>query len=84
MNRFPFLAVLTAAVLLTAARSTPGAEPSDEELFAGADARIEKHRKADAVVVVIDRDGKPVPGAKVAVEQTRHAFLFGSNIFLKM
>ncbi|NQU24557.1 MAG: endo-1,4-beta-xylanase [Candidatus Nealsonbacteria bacterium] len=81
MNRFPFLAVLTAAVLLTAARSTPGAEPSDEELFAGADARIEKHRKADAVVVVIDRDGKPVPGAKVAVEQTRHAFLFGSNIF---
>ena len=54
---------------------------SDEELLAGADARIEKHRKADAAISVVDAGGKPVAGAKISVEQTRHAFLFGANIF---
>ena len=54
---------------------------SDDELLATADARIEKHRLAEAAVLVVDAAGNPLPGAKVAVEQTRHAFLFGSNIF---
>jgi GH35 family endo-1,4-beta-xylanase len=54
----------------------------DAELLAGAAARIEEHRKADAVVVVLDAEGRPVPGARVEVEQTRHAFLFGCNLFL--
>jgi len=54
---------------------------SDEQLLDGADARIEKHRKGDAVIVVVDGDGNPVVGAGVEVEQTRHAFLFGCNIF---
>jgi GH35 family endo-1,4-beta-xylanase len=36
---------------------------------------------ADGAVRVVDPLGKPVPGARVRVEQTRHAFLFGSNIF---
>jgi len=58
------------------------AAPSGDELWAKADERIEKYRKADATVLVVDAAGRPVPGAKVAVEQTRHAFLFGSNIFL--
>jgi len=57
------------------------AEPSEEMLLANAQRRIEKHRTADATVLVVDAAGKPVPGAKIAVEQTRHAFLFGSNIF---
>ena len=78
--RLPAVAGM-AAVLLVAASVAICAEMSEEELLAGADARIEKHRKADAVVVVVDAAGKPVPGAKVTVEQTRHAFLFGSNIF---
>ncbi len=52
----------------------------NETLWNEADARIEKHRKADATVIVL-RHGKPVPGAAVVVEQTRHAFLFGCNIF---
>jgi endo-1,4-beta-xylanase len=52
-----------------------------DDPLAGADARIEKYRKADVAITVIDRDGRPVPGAKVSVEQTRHAFLFGCNIF---
>jgi GH35 family endo-1,4-beta-xylanase len=50
-------------------------------LWAEADARIERHRKADATVVVTDADGKPLSGAEVQVEQVRHAFLFGCNIF---
>ena len=67
--------------VLLVAGSTRAAETSEADLLAGADARIEKHRKTDATVSVIDAAGKPVPGAKITVEQTRHAFLFGSNIF---
>ena len=66
----------------TAAGQPLSSAPSDQQLWGEADARIEKHRKADATVLVLDAAGKPVPGAKVAVEQTRHAFLFGCNIFL--
>jgi GH35 family endo-1,4-beta-xylanase len=81
-------AVCTLAVLLvgwSSARSQDqpavGA-PSDDELLAGADARIEQRRKGEAAVLVVDASGTPLPGAKVAVEQTRHAFLFGCNIFM--
>ncbi len=72
---------LAALVLLIVPGFAVAEELSDAELLAGADARIEKHRKADATVTVLDASGKPVAGAKIAVEQTRHAFLFGSNIF---
>ena len=34
--------------------------PTDEELFAGADARIEQFRQADATVTVLDAAGQPV------------------------
>jgi len=57
------------------------AAPRDDELWQQADARIEKHRKTD-IKVIVRRAGKPLPGAKVAIEQTQHAFLFGCNIFL--
>jgi len=33
------------------------------------------------VVQVTDGEGKPIAGATVTIEQTRHAFLFGCNIF---
>ena len=54
---------------------------TETEILAGADERIERCRKAEAVVSVVGRDGKPVAGARVQVEQTRHAFLFGCNAF---
>jgi GH35 family endo-1,4-beta-xylanase len=57
------------------------AQGADEELLAAADTRIEQCRKADATVVVVDTAGKPVAGAKIDVQLTRHAFLFGCNIF---
>ncbi len=56
--------------------------PSNDELLTGAAARIEQHRKADAVVVVYDDRGNPLPGATVTIEQTGHSFLFGCNLFL--
>jgi len=34
------------------------------------------------MVTVVDASGKPVPSARVEIEQTRHAFLFGCNLFL--
>jgi GH35 family endo-1,4-beta-xylanase len=54
---------------------------TDESLMATADERIENHRKTDARLVVCDGSGKPIRNAKVSVHQTRHAFLFGCNIF---
>jgi GH35 family endo-1,4-beta-xylanase len=59
-------------------RPDPGRE---RELLAGADERIERHRKADAAVVAKALSGRPVRGAHVSVTQTRHAFLFGCNFF---
>ncbi|MBI4720322.1 MAG: hypothetical protein HY770_03685 [Chitinivibrionia bacterium] len=40
--------------------------------------RIEKHRKAELTVRVVDRDGKPVDGANVHVQMRRHAYGFGT------
>ena len=45
------------------------------------EARIRQHRMADLQVEVRDAAGRPVPGAAVRIEQQRHAFLFGANIF---
>ena len=49
---------------------------------AAIEARIRQHRQADLIVRVTGADGRPVRDAKVSVEQTRHAFLFGCNAFL--
>ncbi len=52
-----------------------------QEILSTADSRIEKIRKADVTVKVVNRQGRPLAGVQVDVEQTRHAFLFGCNIF---
>jgi GH35 family endo-1,4-beta-xylanase len=83
MNRRRFLTTTAAALaptLLSAGRAGAAA-PSEEDLLASASDRIETRRKADAEVRVVDAAGKPVAGAEVRVRQTRHAFLFGSNIY---
>lgn len=49
---------------------------------AATQARIRKYRMTDLTVIVRDAGGHAVPNVRVAVRQTRHAFLFGSNIFL--
>lgn len=56
------------------------AEP--EELLAGAQERIAKHRKGAASLRLSGSDGKPLPeGTAIHIEQRRHRFLFGCNIF---
>ncbi|MBP5198417.1 MAG: endo-1,4-beta-xylanase [Lachnospiraceae bacterium] len=42
--------------------------------------RIERIRKQDVTVKVVDKNGNPVEGAKVTVEQQRHAFGFGTIV----
>ncbi|MGA2064454.1 MAG: endo-1,4-beta-xylanase [Thermoguttaceae bacterium] len=76
------LMAVTAMAAGMLAGAAIAADPNGDELWAGAAARIERHRKADATVVVLDAAGRPVPDAAIRVEQTRHAFLFGCNIFL--
>ena len=73
--------VLLAMALLGGLRASGETPITGAEISGGAAARIEKYRKGDATVLVVDAAGKPVAGAEVTIEQTSHAFLFGCNIF---
>ena len=42
---------------------------------------IEKYRKGDAVIEIIDKKGKPLSRANVTIQQQSHEFLFGCNLF---
>ena len=44
--------------------------------------RTIRHRTAHARLVVLDDQGKPLPGADVTVRQTGHKFLFGCNAYV--
>jgi endo-1,4-beta-xylanase len=57
------------------------AEAREQEVVAATKPAIEKNRKADAKIRVVDAAGRPVSGVKLTVEQTGHDFLFGANIF---
>ncbi len=57
------------------------AEVREREVVAATKPAIEKNRKADAKIRVVDAEGRPVPGVRIAVEQTDHDFLFGANIY---
>ncbi len=86
-TRFWLLATMLSALALSANLgqvATGGASnsPTDEQLWRGAADRIERYRKADAVVQVTDSSGRPIANASVNVQQQRHSFLFGCNIFL--
>src|ERR1051325_2386886 len=71
--------MLTIALTCVALAFSPIAPDSagDTRLLAGADARIEQYRKANATVKVLNQSGEPIPDARVHVEQLRHSFLFG-------
>ena len=47
-----------------------------------ADIDIEKNRKRDASIRIVDASGKPISGATVKIDHIRHDFLFGCNIFM--
>lgn len=83
MNRRAFLrtATLTAATLPRALRAgEPPARP-DTDLLAEAHERIARHRRRRGLLRVRTAAGQPAAGARVHLEQLRHAFLFGCNFF---
>lgn len=83
MNRRDFLKT-TGVGLTTLALTTPSLAQSQEgeDILADADARIEKHRKARITLNLVDPNGNPIKASTpIRVEQTRHKFLFGCNIF---
>jgi GH35 family endo-1,4-beta-xylanase len=55
-------------------------QAADAPWRAAAEARIEKIRKAGLIIRVVDGAGHPVPGAELTVQQTKHAFWFGSAV----
>lgn len=74
--------VLPAVLGMTVSLAAAAAMAAPADPMAGADARIEKHRKASVELRLRGPDGRPLPaGTKVRIEQTRHAFLFGCNGF---
>ncbi len=53
-----------------------------QRVLASADERIERHRKGDALLKLLGPNDKPIQaGSTVKIEQTKHKFLFGCNIF---
>lgn len=66
---------------IAGAFNRPAGPAQDEELLAAARMHIQQHRMADGVVLVQNASAQPVAGAEVEVEQVRHEFLFGSNLF---
>ena len=56
-------------------------EKLEQEILRRCDEQIERNRKSDATLRVVDAAGSPVAGASIRVEQTRHDFLFGCNIY---
>lgn len=61
---------------------TPDSPEKTERVLSEADQRIDRHRKADATLTLACPSGVSLePGQEVAIEQQRHRFLFGSNLF---
>ncbi|MCF7975151.1 MAG: endo-1,4-beta-xylanase [Phycisphaerae bacterium] len=83
MNRRDFLKT-TGVGLTTLAMTLPAMGQGDEaqDMLAGADARIDQCRKAQVTLRLTDPSGNPVKASTpIRVEQTKHKFLFGCNIF---
>lgn len=55
--------------------------PGEEKLVSGAADRIDRYRKGEGTVLVVDAAGTPLSDAAVRVEMLGHDFLFGCNLF---
>lgn len=53
---------------------------ADKSWRAEAEARIETNRKGDAVVVIRDDEGRPLPNADVQIRMKSHQFGFGAAV----
>jgi len=43
---------------------------------------IERYRKGDGRLTIVDKEGKPVSNAKIKLTQKSHEFRFGANLFM--
>jgi GH35 family endo-1,4-beta-xylanase len=79
----PILTLSLLATMAQAATSEAFQRLWNDPAVAGRIAQdIEKHRKGNAIIEVIGKDGKPLANAVVEVAQQRHEFLFGCNLFV--
>ena len=69
-------------VLVNKQELAEAAEKREQEIVAATQSAIEKNRKADAKVRIVDAAGRAMPGVKVSIEQVSHEFLFGCNIYM--
>ena len=46
------------------------------------DANIEKYRKGDAIIELVDEKGNPIKKASIDIKQKNHDFIFGCNSFV--
>jgi GH35 family endo-1,4-beta-xylanase len=69
-------------ILVTEKEQTEAMEQREQEILADTQAAIEKNRKADAEIQLLDAAGQPIPGIKVSCKQISHNFLFGCNIYM--
>jgi len=77
-----FFAVVLLASCAREVADTQIETEEDRRIFAGAEERIEKYRKGDMTLELVDAEGRALEaGVKVVIEQVRHEFLFGSTIF---
>lgn len=60
------------------AQTSPWDDPSEIKRI---ESNIEKYRKGDAALTVVDKNGKPVANATVVIQQKTHEFKFGCNLF---
>ena len=70
--------ILLGAAGLCFGQVTYEGRDADSQWRNEANTRIEKIRKAPLKVQVVDAQGKPIRGARVRVQQQRHAFGFGN------
>jgi len=55
--------------------------PADQALVEKAQADIERYRKSNITITVVDENGRPLEGVEIKFNQTDHNFLFGFNDF---
>lgn len=71
------------AVLVSGLTRGIAKDLSDKQILGQADARIQKYRMGEAVIRLVDDLGKPLKnGTTIKIEQTKHKFLFGADIFM--
>lgn len=74
---FALIALTISCKSLTTAASETDRNARNQAALATARDNINKYRKGDARIKVVDRAGRPVANARIDIKQVTHAFKFG-------